>query len=448
MMDIDTRALMADAKFYEGYSRWDDALNRYETWDESVTRVMNMHREFYKDKMTDELALLIDEAEDLYKQKYVLGAQRALQFGGEQILKHHLRMYNCLSSYADRPAFFGEMFYALLCGAGVGFSVQSHHIAKLPAIMPRKGHAKIHEVDDSIEGWATALDVLMSSFFSGGKHPEYEGRRVYFELTKIRPKGALISGGFKAPGPEPLRKALDKIEHLIQGAILAGRTQLKSLEVYDICMYASDAVLAGGVRRSATICLFSPTDTDMITAKTGNWYIDNPQRGRSNNSAVIVRKTADREHFSTLMQSIKEFGEPGFIFTESTEHTVNPCVTGDTLVTVKDHDVIENEVLIAEGVTYQVPVAHLVDQYTTFKQHGGHITQLPLALSKNLETNELEFKQIVWAEKTRQEASLVKVTCEITGKSLTCTPDHKIWTTNRGWVEAQHLSDDDILDIQ
>lgn len=326
MQDFDTRALMGDAKFYEGYSRWSEEHGRYETWEESVSRVMDMHRTFYKDKMSDELSLLIDEAEALYKLKYVLGAQRALQFGGEQILKHQMRMYNCTSSYADRAAFFGELFYVLLCGAGAGFSVQHHHIAKLPKISQRKGQAKIHEVEDSIEGWAKSLDVLMSSFFNGGKHPEFEGRRIYFDLNKIRPKGALISGGFKAPGPAPLRLALDKIEHLIQGAVLAGRDTLKTIEVYDICMHAADAVLAGGVRRSATICLFSPDDNDMLKAKTGNWYIENPQRGRSNNSAVIVRKDANREHFSEIMKSIRQFGEPGFVFTESTEHTYNPCV--------------------------------------------------------------------------------------------------------------------------
>jgi ribonucleoside-triphosphate reductase (thioredoxin) len=327
MKDVDTRALMGEAKFYEGYSRWDDQLGRYETWAESVERVMSMHREFYKDRMTPELSALMDEAEDLYKQKRVLGAQRALQFGGEQLLKHNMRMFNCTSSYADRPEFFGELFYCLLCGAGFGFSVQTHHVAKLPQIATRKGQAKIHEIADSIEGWATALDVLMSSFFvGGGKHPEYEGRRVYFDLGKIRPRGALISGGFKAPGPEPLRKALDKIEHLIQGAVLAGRRNLKTIEVYDIAMHAADAVLAGGVRRSATICLFSPDDQDMISAKTGDWYIQNPQRGRSNNSAVIVRNRADRAQFKNIMKNIREFGEPGFIFVESTEHTFNPCV--------------------------------------------------------------------------------------------------------------------------
>jgi len=126
---------------------------------------MNMHREYYKDKMTPELSRLIDEAESLYKLKYALGAQRALQFGGDQLLKHQMRMYNCTSSYADRPAFFGELFYILLCGAGAGFSVQKHHVAKLPDIAERKKQAKEFTPDDSIEGWADAASVLLSSFF-------------------------------------------------------------------------------------------------------------------------------------------------------------------------------------------------------------------------------------------------------------------------------------------
>ena len=326
--DINARSMMSDAKFFEGYSRWDEKLSRYESWEEAVARVMSMHRDFYKEKMTPELSMLMDEAEDLYKKQYVLGAQRALQFGGEQLLKHQMRLYNCTSTYADRAAFFGEYFYVLLCGAGAGVSVQKHHVDKLPPVQHRNKQAKIHEIEDSIEGWATAADVLMSSYFvGGGKHPEYEGRRVYFDTTKIRPKGSMISGGFKAPGPEPLRKALDKIEYLLQGLVINGGTaKLSPIHVYDISMHLADAVLAGGVRRSATIFLFSPDDAEMMNAKTGDWYLKNPQRARSNNSAIIVRKTANREQFSKLMQAIKDFGEPGFLFVESTEHATNPCV--------------------------------------------------------------------------------------------------------------------------
>jgi len=271
----------------------------------------------------------VEEARDAYKQQYVLGAQRALQFGGEQILKHQMRMYNCTSSYADRPEFFGEVFYILLCGAGAGFSVQKHHVKKLPKIQARSKQPKTHVVEDSIEGWATAVDVLLSSYFvNGGKHPEYAGRRVYFDLSQIRPKGAKISGGFKAPGPDGLRLALDKIEHLLQAEIIDTKDpkKLRPIQVYDIVMYTADAVLSGGVRRSATICLFSPDDEEMMNAKTGNWFMDNPQRGRSNNSAVIVRDESSPEEFNKLMQSVRQFGEPGFVFVNSKEHTTNPCV--------------------------------------------------------------------------------------------------------------------------
>ena len=325
---VDTRKFLSETKFYEGYSRYIEEEGRYETWDEAVDRVIEMHEKNYITK-NNELKEYFEEARQAYKEQRVLGAQRALQFGGEQLMKHQMRMYNCTSSYADRPDFFGELFYILLCGAGAGFSVQKHHIKKLPKLQARTKQAKGYIVEDSIEGWASALDVLMSSYFvGGGKHPDYEGRRVFFDLTNIRPKGAKISGGFKAPGPEGLRRSLDKIEHLLQGIVLDSKEPIaiKPINVYDIAMHAADAVLSGGVRRSATICLFSPDDEEMMNAKTGNWFMDNPQRGRSNNSAVIVRDKTTPEQFGKIMESVKQFGEPGFVFVESTEHTTNPCV--------------------------------------------------------------------------------------------------------------------------
>ena len=324
----DTRAFLSETKFYDGYSRFKDEENNYETWDEAVDRVLEMHEKNYSNKL-NKLQSYIEEARLAYKEKRVLGAQRALQFGGDQLMKHQMRMYNCTSSYADRPEFFGEYFYILLCGAGAGFSVQNHHVAKLPKIHQRTKQAKGYIVEDSIEGWASALDVLMSSYFvGGGKHPDYEGRRVFFDLSQIRPKGAKISGGFKAPGPEGLRRTLDKIEHMLQGLVMDTKEpiDMRPITVYDIAMHAADAVLSGGVRRSATICLFSPEDDEMMTAKTGNWFMDNPQRGRSNNSAVIVRDEATPEMFRKIMESVKSFGEPGFYFTTSKEHTTNPCV--------------------------------------------------------------------------------------------------------------------------
>ena len=325
---VDTREFLSQTKFYEGYSRYKDLEERYETWDEAVDRVIDMHTNYYKEK-DNSLAPYLEEAKQAYKEQRVLGAQRALQFGGSQLLKHEMKMYNCTSTYSDRPEFFGEIFYILLCGAGAGFSVQRHHVAKLPKIQNRTKQAKGFIVEDSIEGWASALDVLMSSFFvGGGKHPEYEGRRVFFDLTQIRPKGAKISGGFKAPGPDGLRRSLDRIEYLLQGIVLDSKDPqpVKPIHVYDIAMHAADAVLSGGVRRSATICLFSADDDEMMNAKTGNWFVDNPQRGRSNNSAVIVRYESSEEQFHKIMESVKQFGEPGFVFVQSSEHTTNHCV--------------------------------------------------------------------------------------------------------------------------
>lgn len=322
---VDMRSLMSDAKFYESYSRFNDEKGRYETWEEAVDRVIDMHRGQYSSVDIDHY---LEEARVAYREKWVLGAQRSLQFGGEQILKHQMKMYNCTSSYADRAEFFGEIFYILLCGAGAGFSVQKHHVAKLPKIAQRKKQPKTHVVTDDIEGWATAADVLLSSYFvGGGKHPEYEGRRVFFDLSQIRPKGSMISGGFKAPGPDGLRLALDRIEHLLQQLVLMdGIIELEPIHVYDIIMHLADAVLSGGVRRSATICLFSLDDKKMLNAKTGDWHIKQPQRKRSNNSAVIVRDEVTYEEFMDVFGAIKQFGEPGFVFVDSKEHTTNPCV--------------------------------------------------------------------------------------------------------------------------
>lgn len=322
------KKMLSESKFYMGYSRWDNVKNRYETWEESVGRVMQMHRDKYTDKMTPELEAFIQEAEEAYKQKIVLGAQRALQFGGEQMFAHETRTYNCSSSYVDRTAFFQEAMYLLLSGCGVGFSVQQRHVKSLPMLCkhPEK-KVKVFIPEDSIEGWADCFGVLLSSYFEdGGTFPEYKGCKVHFDLSKIRPKGSLISGGFKAPGPEPLRASLEKCERLIDECIGNNKkVKMKPIAAYDFVMHMSDAVLAGGVRRSATICLFDKTDQEMLTAKTGNWFIDNPQRGRSNNSVVLKRGEVTREEWVDIMRNVKEYGEPGFYFVEDYDFLTNPC---------------------------------------------------------------------------------------------------------------------------
>lgn len=308
------KEMMAQSKYYMGYSRWIDSEGRYETWDESVERVMNMHRKKYEAVMTPELEGLIQFAEKAYKEKRVLGAQRALQFGGEQLFKHNARLYNCVSTHIDRAAAFQEAMYLLLCGAGVGFSVQKHHIDKLPKIHKRfDKKSKVFVVADTIEGWADSFGVLLSSYFEdGGTFPEFKGCKVHFDFSKIRPKGAEISGGFKAPGSDGLRSALQKCEALLDAQIGDAKeiVEMKPITAYDFIMHMSDAVLSGGIRRSATICLFSKDDEEMLKAKTGDWFINNAQRGRSNNSIMLLRDELTREEWASIMKSVKDYGEP------------------------------------------------------------------------------------------------------------------------------------------
>lgn len=322
--------MLSESKFYMGYSRWDDASGGYETWEDSVSRVMEMHREKYADRLDSDLRMVIGEAERAYKNQWVLGAQRALQFGGEQLRKHEARVYNCSVSHCNRPTFFQETMYLLLCGCGVGFSVQQHHIDQLPLLRRRPPkRIRVFEIPDSIEGWADSFGVLLSSYLpeESAPFPEYSGSRVHFDFTKIRPKGSMISGGFKAPGPDGLRKSLEKCEALLEREIAGKReTAISPITAYDLVMHMSDAVLSGGVRRSATICLFDKDDEQMLKAKTGDWFTTNPQRARSNNSVMLIRDQLTRDEWAKIMKSVVEFGEPGFIFTESTEFAYNPCV--------------------------------------------------------------------------------------------------------------------------
>jgi ribonucleoside-triphosphate reductase len=314
--------------FVSKYARWIEEKNRRETWKEAVDRVRNMMHTVYGGfDIKDD----IDWAYDMMYKKKVLGSQRALQFGGEPILKRHAKIYNCTSSYCDRLRFFQECFWLLLCGSGTGFSVQKHHVSKLPTLEhnPPEDIGTKYVIDDSIEGWSDALGVLLSSYFSKPieEFQQYKNCHILFDYSNIRPKGSsLASGVGKAPGYEPLANGLEKIRTLLDRCIANGQKKLRPIDAYDIIMHSSDAVLSGGVRRSASLALFSHDDEEMAKAKTGNWYIDNPQRARSNNSALLLRDSVTFEEFNTLMESVKEFGEPGFIWSDSTEMTFNPCV--------------------------------------------------------------------------------------------------------------------------
>jgi ribonucleoside-diphosphate reductase alpha chain len=309
--------------YYDKYAKYIPELSRRETWEEAWDRMERMHVSRYINVTNPTVWTLLSNAIAMGKQKKVLGSQRAMQFSGTPILDRNMRIYNCTFSFADRIGFFSDAFYLLLCGSGVGFSVQKHHVANLPAFPPalRKSldtnRPATHIVEDSIEGWGEALRVLLASYLVSAVP-------VNFDFSHIRPKGSPISSGGKAPGAEPLKTALERIRGVLDASLELG-DRLRPIDVYDIVMHASDAVLSGGVRRAATICLFSPDDEEMMTAKTGDWWQTNPQRARSNNSAVLVAGKTDRAVFSRIMQCAKTSGDPGFFFTPSTEFGTNPC---------------------------------------------------------------------------------------------------------------------------
>lgn len=323
--------------FNSRYARYNTSKKRRETWEEAVARVYTMHREKYAERIVanPELDELITFAQSMQNKKRVLAAQRSLQFAGAPIFKHELKMFNCLFTHIDRSRVFAEILYSLLCGCGVGFSVQRQHVLQLPNIVSEVPTTVCSfSIEDSIEGWADAIGVMIASFQStSDEFSEYSNSKIEFNLSSIRPEGTLIAGQFRAPGPDGLASSLKKVYDVIANRIQSTgfksdvfANKLRPIDCYDIIMHISDAVLSGGVRRSATLCLFSHDDHDMLTAKTGNWFINNPQRGRSNNSAALLKGNVTQEEFAVLMKSTKEFGEPGFIWMDDLDIGYNPCV--------------------------------------------------------------------------------------------------------------------------
>lgn len=311
------KKFLSDLKFFESYSKWNDKLQRKETWEESVEDVMKMH--YHKFKDIAELQPYLKKAEEAYKNKEILASQRNLQYREEQILKSNTRLFNCSSTYIDRPEVFKEAMWVLLNGCGVGYSVERRFVDKLPTIKQRPDKTITHIVEDSIEGWANALDALMMSFFNGTEKIRFDGRLV-------RPEGAFISGGFKAPGYEPLKKSLELIESILERKLgVNTEYKLTSLDAHEIICISSDAVLSAGVRRSAIICLFDKDDDLMLKAKTGDWYIKKPWLARANNSIKLLRGSFTEEEFNGYKESIKQYGDPGIVMVDDLRFCTNPC---------------------------------------------------------------------------------------------------------------------------
>ena len=302
--------MLAEYVFKSKYARYNAEAGRRETWSEAVKRTAQMHRARFPHE-----AAQIDEVEGALERREILPSMRGLQFAGAGVTRKNMRLYNCTSSYCDRPRFFAEALWLLLAGSGVGFSVQRHHTDKLPPISAPMSSAP-YTVADSIEGWADATHALISAYMSGAPRP-------LFDFNGVRPAGSPLSVGGTAPGPDPLRLALEGIEQVLRGA--EGR-RLRPIEAFDCAMYLADCTRTAGTRRSATIAIFDADDEEMINAKTApEWYITHPHRARANISAVITPDTP-RERYSELFRAARTYGEPGLVYLDSTEWAVNPCV--------------------------------------------------------------------------------------------------------------------------
>jgi len=309
--------ILSDITVYMKYAKYIPELNRRETWEELVTRNKNMHLKKYP-----ELADQIEKAYELVYDKKVLPSMRSLQFGGKPIEISPNRVYNCAYLPIDHVESFNEIMFLLLGGTGVGYSVQHHHVAKLPPVnKPYKKRTRRFLIGDSIEGWADAIKVLMKSYMG-----ERRSSKIQFDYSDIRAKGALlVTSGGKAPGPQPLKECIVKITGILDSK--EDGDQLTTLETHDIVCHIADAVLAGGIRRAALISLFSADDDAMIGCKSGHWWEEAPQRGRANNSAVLMRHKITKDFFMDLWKRVElsGAGEPGIYLNNDKDWGTNPC---------------------------------------------------------------------------------------------------------------------------
>jgi len=309
--------ILSDITVHMKYAKYIPELNRRETWAELVDRNIAMHKKKYPNLINE-----IDEAYSYVYAKKVLPSMRSLQFAGKPIEISPNRLYNCSYLPADSIDAFNEIMFLLLSGCGVGYSVQKHHVKNLPAITkPFDKRSRRFVIGDSIEGWSDAVKVLVKSYL-GDKRTS----KIIFDYTDIRPKGArLVTSGGKAPGPQPLKECLIKIEGILNAK--EDGSNLSSIEVHDIICHIADAVLAGGIRRAALISLFSAADNEMIGCKSGDWWETNPQRGRANNSAVLMRHKITKEFFMDLWKRVElsGAGEPGIYFNNDKDWGTNPC---------------------------------------------------------------------------------------------------------------------------
>lgn len=379
--------ILSDIVVHTKYARYRPEDKRREVWSELVERNKQMHK-----KRFPELSEMLDTAYQYVVDRKVLPSMRSMQFGGKPIELSPNRVYNCCYAPIDDVAVFSEIMFLLLGGTGVGYSVQKQHVAKLPEVRKPLQRNRRHLVGDSIEGWSDAINVLMRAYFEGRSNP-------VFDFSDVRAKGTLLkTSGGRAPGPQPLMDCIHNIRKLLDAK--EPGTKLTPLEAHDIVCYMADAVLSGGIRRAALISLFSIDDEEMLGCKAGNWWELNPQRGRANNSAVVVRHKVAKADFFRLWDRIKSsgFGEPGVYFTNNADWGTNPSLRAGT------------KVLTTEGI---FPIEDLQDKEFSVKNLTGQVSKAKCWLSG-------------------RGKRLYKITL-VGGHEYYATPEHEwpVWTENK-----------------
>lgn len=317
------KEFISNLKLYSDYLKFDEKLGRYETWQEACDKVLNTHTLKYGKKVNKYL----DEIKESYYDKEFLASQRNLQFRGDNILKNNARLYNCCVTYAYSPYIFNKGLFVLLADTGLGISIKKKFVSQLPDIQKRNKGTKLYTIPDSVEWWSESAKVMISSYCS---HPslydEFYGYNIKFDYSEIRPKGSLITGGFRAPGPDGLKQSLERIEKLLDSNLGTNdNIAFRSILVYDIFIHLSDAVLSGGVRRSAMNVVIDEDDEEMLNAKIGDWRQNHPWRARSNNSVGLLRNTFNKSNFKHLVDKNEGDNDLGFVFMSHEDEMFNPC---------------------------------------------------------------------------------------------------------------------------
>lgn len=400
---VDSRDIISDYIFYSKYSHVKPD-GKKETWEEAVSRVMEMHYQFFDGKIKEEnkdaFNKVFQEAWVSYNNQEILGSQRSLQYGGPQLLKNNFRSFNCSGSYCNRIEFFKELMELLLSGCGAGFSVQKVHTEQLPIVKGLESNlSKTHyTIEDSIEGWANSTGDLIEAYYKG--YPDIE-----FDYSQIRPEGSFVSGGFKAPGSEPLKICHNKLRKILSKA--KGR-KLRPFELHLMSCIIADAVISGGIRRSAMISIFDIDDEEMLQCKTGDWFLTYPELCRCNNSAAIYEDTP-KEKYDKIFEYIQQYGEPGVVFPADNEVVTNPCCfSGNTLIAVADG-------------RKPVTIKELSDNGKAFPVYCKTKDSVKIANAKAFPTGRKELIEVVLSNES----------------SFRCTRDHLLKTKGGEYIHAE-----------